>query len=45
MDDDKCETCNRWFECNGVDKDNCPLWNVKGKENAQEQPKENSCGL
>ena len=24
--EDPCETCLRWWECNGVDKDNCPLW-------------------
>lgn len=23
--DDPCETCLRWYECNGVDKENCPL--------------------
>lgn len=23
---DPCETCTRWYECNGVDKENCPLW-------------------
>lgn len=21
-----CQTCARWWECNGVDQDNCPLW-------------------
>ena len=21
-----CETCLRWEECNGVDKDNCPMF-------------------
>lgn len=21
-----CGTCVRWSECNGVDKENCPLW-------------------
>mgnify|MGYP003304326380 CR=1 FL=1 len=21
-----CEACQRWGECNGVDRDNCPLW-------------------
>ena len=21
-----CETCHRWYECNGMDKENCPLW-------------------
>lgn len=24
--EDPCETCQRWYECNGVDKENCPLW-------------------
>lgn len=23
---DHCDTCNRWSECNGVDRENCPLW-------------------
>ena len=23
---DPCEGCTRWYECNGVDKDYCPLW-------------------
>lgn len=23
---DPCETCQRWGECNGVDRENCPLW-------------------
>lgn len=23
---DPCQTCNRWFECNGVDQGDCPLW-------------------
>lgn len=23
---DPCETCLRWWECNGIDKENCPLW-------------------
>lgn len=23
---DPCESCIRWSECNGIDKDNCPLW-------------------
>ena len=23
---DPCETCNRWTECNGVDREYCPLW-------------------
>lgn len=23
---DPCETCVRWSECNGIDKDYCPLW-------------------
>lgn len=22
---DPCETCTRWYECNGVDRENCPL--------------------
>lgn len=25
-----CETRLRWYECNGIDKENCPLW---GKDN------------
>lgn len=24
-----CETCQRWGECNGVDRDNCPLWRIE----------------
>lgn len=43
MENDKCETCNRWSECNGVDKENCPLWNVKTKETNPE-PEENGNG-
>lgn len=28
-----CDTCCRWSECNGADKENCPLWgNNKVKE-------------
>lgn len=23
---DPCDTCTRWYECNGVDRENCPLW-------------------
>lgn len=23
---DPCDTCNRWSECNGVDREACPLW-------------------
>lgn len=23
---DHCDTCQRWSECNGVDRENCPLW-------------------
>lgn len=23
---DPCESCLRWYECNGVDRENCPLW-------------------
>lgn len=23
--EEPCETCLRWWECNGVDVDNCPL--------------------
>lgn len=26
MKDDPCETCLRWYECNGVDVESCPLW-------------------
>lgn len=22
---DPCDTCNRWYECNGVDASTCPL--------------------
>lgn len=25
MKDNPCETCLRWYECNGVDRDICPL--------------------
>ena len=25
MENDPCETCLRWPECNGVDADTCPL--------------------
>ena len=25
-EEDPCETCQRWYECNGVDKEDCPLW-------------------
>ena len=25
MENDPCETCLRWSECNGVDADTCPL--------------------
>ena len=25
---DPCESCLRWSECNGVDRDTCPLWRV-----------------
>ena len=24
--DGPCATCLRWWECNGVDKEYCPLW-------------------
>ena len=30
--EDPCETCLRWWECNGVDKDNCPLWQTNDTE-------------
>ena len=29
---DHCETCQRWSECNGVDRDNCPLWRENDKK-------------
>lgn len=22
---DPCDTCLRWYECNGVDRDSCPI--------------------
>lgn len=30
--EDPCETCLRWWECNGVDKENCPLWDLLRRE-------------
>ena len=30
--DNPCDTCLRWWECNGVDKENCPLWDTNSKE-------------
>lgn len=24
--EDPCATCCRWWECNGVDQDDCPMW-------------------
>lgn len=30
--DNPCETCLRWPECNGVDKESCPLWQDPEKE-------------
>jgi hypothetical protein len=30
---DPCETCNRWDECNGVDREYCPLWRANEEEN------------
>ena len=29
---DHCETCTRWSECNGVDRENCPLWRANDKK-------------
>lgn len=26
---DPCATCLRWSECNGVEMETCPLWEVK----------------
>jgi hypothetical protein len=23
-----CETCLRWSECNGSDRENCPWWQI-----------------
>lgn len=34
MDDHPCETCTRWSECNGIDKNNCPLWRTDETEEA-----------
>lgn len=25
-EENPCESCQRWGECNGVDRPNCPLW-------------------
>lgn len=33
--DDPCESCLRWWECNGVDRENCPLWQTTDKEEAK----------
>ena len=30
---DPCETCLRWYECNGIDKENCPMWGNDKEEN------------
>lgn len=30
--EDPCDTCLRWYECNGIDKENCPLWDTDNKE-------------
>lgn len=32
MTDHPCETCLRWPECNGIDRDACPLLKDKNKE-------------
>lgn len=32
MTADPCDTCLRWSECNGVDRDACPLINPKPEE-------------
>ena len=26
MEENPCDTCLRWEECNGVDKKVCPFW-------------------
>lgn len=30
--DNPCDTCLRWYECNGIDKENCPLWGNEHKK-------------
>lgn len=30
--DNPCDTCLRWYECNGIDKENCPMWDNEHKE-------------
>lgn len=35
MNNDPCETCLRWPECNGVDADTCPLCGGEEKKNAK----------
>lgn len=30
IDTDPCDTCLRWSECNGVEKDTCPLCKKDG---------------
>ena len=29
---DPCDTCRRWDECNGADRDTCPLWRAEKEE-------------
>ena len=31
-DADPCDTCLRWYECNGIDKTDCPLCNDSNGE-------------
>lgn len=31
-DEGWCAHCNRWSECNGADKETCPLWQKEGEE-------------
>ena len=39
MDDHPCETCLRWWECNGIewDSDRCPYNNLGGNNNENRQ--------
>ena len=32
-DGDPCQHCHRWSECNGVDKEHCPLTKKEGQAN------------
>ena len=30
--EDHCEICLRWSECNGADRETCPLWSENDKK-------------